>query len=96
MFGVDQSAGIVQLTQWTTGGLGLAGQQANLAKTAELIKQLPVRINAIQAGGVTKQMAQQWADFYRQVAAQNPVTATGGNPNALPRAQLMQAIADLL
>jgi hypothetical protein len=41
-------------------------------------------------------MAQQWAQFYREIAAQNPVTATAGNPNALPRAQLMQAIADLL
>jgi RHS repeat-associated protein len=32
---------LAQLTQWTTGGRGLAGQQANLARTAELIKQLP-------------------------------------------------------
>jgi RHS repeat-associated protein len=85
------------LTQWTaSGGRGLLAQQANLAKTAELIKGLPARIDAIRTGGVTREMAQQWAQFYRQVAAQTPATATAGNPNALPRAQLMQAIADLL
>ncbi|HKO48079.1 MAG TPA: RHS repeat-associated core domain-containing protein, partial [Polyangiaceae bacterium] len=87
---------LAQLTQWTTGGRGLAGQQVNMARTAELIKQLPGRIDGIRAGGVTKEMARQWAQFYRQIGAQNPVTATAGNPNALPRAQLMQAIADLL
>jgi hypothetical protein len=84
------------VTQWTTGGQGVAGLQANLARTTELIKQLPSRIDAIRAAGVTSEMAQQWAQFYQQVAAQNPATATGGNPNALARALLMQAIADLL
>ena len=75
------------LIGWTRGG----NLQQNLAQTQQLIKDLPGRVGALRDAGVTKQMAQQWADFYRAEAAR---VAT--NPNALPRSRLMQALADLL
>jgi hypothetical protein len=52
---------------------------------------LPTRIPALRKAGVTAEMAREWAQFYRAEAARNPA-----NPNALPRAQLMEAIANLL
>jgi hypothetical protein len=76
-----------RLIGWTRGGT----LEANLARTQELIEGLPQRIGAIREAGVTRDMAQQWADFYRAEAAR---VAT--NPNALPRSLLMQAIADAL
>ena len=42
-------------------------------------------------GGVTRQMALEWARFYFNEALRNP-----GNPSAWGRAQLMQHAADLL
>lgn len=45
----------------------------------------------LKALGVTQEMAQEWADFYRNEAARVP-----GNPSAPGRAVLMQFIADLL
>jgi hypothetical protein len=87
---------LARLTQWTEGGRGIAGEEANFARTDELVKQLPGRIDVIRAGGVTKDMARQWARFYRQVADENPATTDHGNPNARPRAQLMDAIANEL
>ena len=85
-----------RLTEWSSGGRGLAGQEQNLAATEKLISELPSRINAIKEGGITKEMAQAWADAYRQIAKANPATPTGGNPNALARSIYMQAIADHL
>jgi RHS repeat-associated protein len=41
--------------------------------------------------GVTKQMAEQWRDFYLNEAKRVP-----GNQSAMPRAQLMQKVVDLL
>jgi hypothetical protein len=71
-------------------------RQAKVLPGVHQEEELSQNINAIREAGVTKEMAQAWADFYREVAAANPATATGGNPNALARSQLMQAIADLL
>ena len=76
-----------KLIGWTRGG-DLAG---NLAKTQELIAGLPGRVQALSQAGVTREMAQQWANFYRNVATQNPA-----NPNALARSQLMEALGKLL
>jgi RHS repeat-associated protein len=84
--GMDNAA-FGKIIGWTRSGT----LEQNLAQTRVLIKELPSRIGALRNAGVTKQMAQQWADFYRAEAAR---VAT--NPNALPRSQLMQAIADLL
>jgi hypothetical protein len=76
-----------RLIGWTRGG-DLAG---NLAKTQELIAELPGRVQALSQAGVTRQMAQQWVNFYRNVATQNPA-----NPNALARSELMEALTRLL
>ena len=82
-----RSAQFGKLIGWTTGGT----LKQNLALTRQLIKDVPGRIGALRDAGVTKQMAQQWADFYRAEALRN-----ARNPNAFPRSMLMQAIADLL
>ena len=82
-----RSAQFGKLIGWTTGGT----LKQNLALTRQLIKDAPGRISALRDAGVTKQMAQQWADFYRAEALRN-----AQNPNALPRSMLMQVIADLL
>lgn len=63
----------------------------NLAKTEDLIQELPNRVGDLRKAGVTKQMAQTWANYYKHEAARVPQ-----NPNALARAQLMEAIAKLL
>lgn len=52
-------------TGWTRGG-DLAG---NLTKTQELIAGLPGRVQALSQAGVTRQMAQQWANIYRNVCS---------------------------
>ncbi|HMQ30785.1 MAG TPA: hypothetical protein PKD53_08645 [Chloroflexaceae bacterium] len=76
-----------RLLGWLKGGT----REANIGATQQCILELPTRINALAHAGVTREIAQQWAGFYRAEAAR---VAT--NPNALARAQLMQAIADLL
>jgi hypothetical protein len=55
-------------------------------------------LDELVRGGVTKQLAEQWRDFYRAAAARDPFDpATGrGNPQAQPRAELMQRAVDLL
>jgi len=45
----------------------------------------------MRQAGVTPEMAQDWADFYREVMQANP-----SNPSAAGRADLMQWVADLL
>ncbi len=45
----------------------------------------------MRQAGVTPEMAQEWADFYRNVMQTNPL-----NPSAPGRADLMQWVADLL
>jgi RHS repeat-associated protein len=80
-------AAFAALIGWTAGGM----LPQNLARTQQLIQQLPGRIEELRRAGVTAQMAQQWAQFYQAEAIR-----VASNPNALPRAQLMQAIADLL
>ncbi len=45
----------------------------------------------LRSSGLDQQLATQWAEFYRQVAAANP-----GNPSAAGRADLMAWIAGLL
>jgi hypothetical protein len=49
-------------------------------------------------GGVTREVAEGWRDFYINEAARNPYNpATGrGNPQAAPRADLMRRAVDLL
>ena len=67
------------------------------------IPQTRARINSLTKGelvrgGVTRQLAEQWRDFYLNEAARNPYDpATGrGNPQAAPRAELMSRAVDLL
>jgi hypothetical protein len=53
-------------SQWSPAS---AGQEAQFAQTAKLIEGLPGRIDAIRSAGVTKEMAQQWTQLYREVAS---------------------------
>jgi RHS repeat-associated protein len=45
----------------------------------------------LERSGVTKEMAETWRDFYKEIARSNP-----GNPSAAGRADLMQKAIDLL
>src|ERR1044071_8569237 len=49
-------------------------------------------------GGGTRQLAEQWREFYREAARDNPYDpSTGrGNPQAQPRSELMQRAVELL
>lgn len=45
----------------------------------------------LESNGVTKEMAEKWRDFYKQVKLE-----TSNNPSAGGRAELMQRAVDLL
>lgn len=76
-----------QVIGWTVGGT----KQGNLVKTQAMIQQLPERADALRKAGVTPTIAKRWAEFYQAEAVRVP-----GNPNALPRSQLMRAIQEIL
>lgn len=66
--------------------MGWGGNSAEaVARIPQLTREYLVR------NGVTRQMAQEWARFYRNEMLRNP-----GNPSAPGRAQLMEAAAELL
>jgi hypothetical protein len=73
-------------------GDGINGIPKTRARTRALTRQ------ELVDGGVSRQLAEQWRDFYVNESARNPFDpATGrGNPQAAPRAELMQRAVDLL
>lgn len=80
---------MADVMQW---GNGIEGIPLTRARTGTL-----TRAELVQ-GGVTRELATQWRDFYINEAARNPFNpATGrGNPQAAPRADLMRRAVDLL
>ena len=97
--------GLGDLVGWTKGsakkhsvsGTPIEAQQKLLSDTDVLIDQLtPTRLGEFRNAGLTKEMAQSWANFYQHQNKLNPVMSgvKTGNINALPRQKYMQAIAD--
>lgn len=68
-----------QVMKWGTGDAAARARMATLTR------------EQLQRAGVTKELAAQWRDFYREVAR-----ATPANPSAAGRADLMQRAVELL
>jgi RHS repeat-associated protein/uncharacterized repeat protein (TIGR02543 family) len=68
-----------ELMRWGTGSEDARKQIPNLTR------------EALEKGGVTRDMAKAWAEFYRNEVKRNPA-----NPSALGRAELMEAAERLL
>lgn len=68
-----------KLVNWGGSSAAARAQIANISR------------ESLQAAGVTREMAIEWAKFYANVAIRNP-----NNPSAAGRAELMAAIADAL
>jgi hypothetical protein len=80
---------MADVMKWGTGEKGVSVTEARIETLTreELIE-----------GGVTRELAEQWRDFYLNEAQRNPYSpSTGrGNQQAAPRARLMQRAVDLL
>jgi RHS repeat-associated protein len=67
------------IMKWGTGDAEARARAVNLTR------------EELQRSGVTREMAEAWRDFYREVVKQTP-----GNPSAAGRADLMQKALELL
>jgi RHS repeat-associated protein len=80
----------------TPGGMGTADFGQKVMKWGRGDADALGRIDTLtreelEQSGVTKEMAKEWRDFYKQVSAENP-----GNPSAAGREKLMQRAYELL
>ncbi len=80
----------------TPGGMGSADFGQKVMKWGRgdadaLARMETLTREELEQSGVTKDMAQAWRDFYKQVREQNP-----GNPSAAGREKLMQRAYELL
>lgn len=77
--GITTSEFGTNIMKWGTGDAAARSRMQTLTR------------EELEKSGVTKEMAEQWRDFYKTVKASNPE-----NPSAQGRAELMQRAVDLL